>query len=144
LLELGADGFRFTPPFTWNDTERLHDELRAALRAFVLRLADSPGRPWAIAWCAGAGVVATSASALAAETANFGFFLQLLASEPALRARPGHVLLASSAGGVYGQSFACPISESTPPRRVRRTAARSWPRRSSCSPGPSANRRSAL
>jgi len=115
LLELGADGFRFTPPFTWNDTERLHDELRAALRAFVLRLADSPGRPWAIAWCAGAGVVATSASALAAETANFGFFLQLLASEPALRARPGHVLLASSAGGVYGQSFACPISESTPP-----------------------------
>src|SRR5450631_1921186 len=115
LLELGADGFCFAPPFNWNDTDRLHGELRAGLRAFLARLAQGPGRPWAIAWCAGAGVVATSAAALAAETANFDFFLQLLASEPALGAAPGYVLLASSAGGVYGASFACPISESTPP-----------------------------
>ncbi|HEY1533874.1 MAG TPA: NAD-dependent epimerase/dehydratase family protein [Polyangiaceae bacterium] len=114
LLELGADGFRAMPPFTWRDRERLHGELRAGLTAFVLRLAQTPGRPWAIAWCAGAGVVATSPADLETETANFGFFLQLLASEPALRRAPGYVLLASSAGGVYGASFACPISESTP------------------------------
>jgi UDP-glucose 4-epimerase len=115
LFELDGDGFAFTPPFTWDDTTRLRGELRTALSAFVTRLSHDPGRPWAIAWCAGAGVIATSAGALEAETANFGFFLELLASEPALRAARGHVLLASSAGGVYGSSFACPISESTPP-----------------------------
>jgi UDP-glucose 4-epimerase len=114
LLELGADGFCSSPRFTWGDNALLRQEFRAGLSAFAQRLAQAPGRPWAVAWCAGAGVVATSAAALAAETANFASFLELLAAEPALGVVPGHVLLASSAGGVYGASSACPITESTP------------------------------
>jgi UDP-glucose 4-epimerase len=115
LLELGANAFCPSLPFTWSDSARLRDELRVALSAFVRRLCERPCRPWAIAWCAGAGVVATSVAALEAETANFQLFLEILASERSLSSVPGHVLLASSAGGVHGGTFVAPITESTPP-----------------------------
>lgn len=118
LRELGADGWRPEQPFAWGDATRLGDQFRSAVRTFAARLASEPGRSWAIAWCAGAGVVGTSAAALDAETATFRQFLELLSLEPNLALEPGHFLLASSAGGVYGGSFVCPINEGTPPQPI--------------------------
>lgn len=70
----------------------------AALHDAVLRTAEAAGDDgWRLAWCAGAGVVATSEEALAAEVALFDAFADL----PVL---PDAFFLASSAGGVYGGS----------------------------------------
>lgn len=53
---------------------------------------------WRLAWCAGAGVVATDAGELTAEVALFRAFLV------EMRAVPDVLFLASSVGGVYGGS----------------------------------------
>jgi UDP-glucose 4-epimerase len=81
---------------------------RAALTAGVHRLAEAAGTgPWQVAWCAGAGVVATGAEAMAAERAAFLYALDALAARPSL-AGAGALFLASSAGGVYAGSPALP------------------------------------
>jgi UDP-glucose 4-epimerase len=116
--ELGALAWRPAAPFRWSDPSALSDDFRASVSAFAAAAAAEPARRWAIAWCAGAGVVATSAAALDAEVAAFGQFLQLLGNEASLMASPGAVVLASSAGGVYGGSDASPITESTPPAPI--------------------------
>ena len=113
--ELGPEAFRFARPFAWRDESQLHHDLREAVSAYAQHLAERPGRPWAIAWCAGAGVVATSPEALAAEARTFRFFLEALSGQVALSTVPGYVLLASSAGGVYAGSPVCPITETTAP-----------------------------
>ncbi len=61
------------------------------------------------AWCAGVGVVGTTAAALAAETASFEHLLLLLRKH--LSDVSGQILLASSAGGVYGDNPAQPLTE---------------------------------
>ncbi|MBB3044919.1 NAD-dependent epimerase/dehydratase family protein [Nocardioides soli] len=53
---------------------------------------------WRLAWCAGAGVVATPAAELAAEVRLFGAFVGTLTHPPA------SMFLASSAGGLYAGS----------------------------------------
>ena len=73
------------------------------------------GRPWAVAWCAGAGVVATGAEALAAEVRVFERVTGALTAS----VQPGEdgvVFLASSAGGLYAGSAPAPFDELTPPR----------------------------
>lgn len=116
--ELGADGWRFDAELHWADSPRLSRDFGAAVRAFGERLAAEPGRPWTIAWCAGAGVVATSAQALEAETRALQEFLGLVAADRELSARVGCVSLASSAGGVYAGCFVSPISEATAPQPI--------------------------
>lgn len=111
---IGDAAFRFAIPFAWDDRVSVREQMREAVRVFGQRSAAEPNRPWAIAWCAGAGVVATSAAALEAEVETFRYFLDLLGSDERLSAGQGNVLLASSAGGVYGASFDSPITESTP------------------------------
>ena len=115
LRELGPDTFRFGRRFVWQDDTRVRDDLREAVAAFAARLSEQPGRRWAISWCAGAGVVATSESALAAEVATFSEFLQILGGERPLAAVAGFVLLASSAGGIYAGSTVIPLTESSEP-----------------------------
>ncbi|MES1173870.1 MAG: NAD-dependent epimerase/dehydratase family protein [Myxococcales bacterium] len=115
LRELGADGFRNARPFTWTQRNVLRAELEATLAEFGARVAEQPGRPWAVAWCAGLSVVGTDAAQLASDTDIFQLLLELLAQEPKLRDSRGAVLLASSAGGVYAGCGASPIGEHTPP-----------------------------
>jgi UDP-glucose 4-epimerase len=45
-------------------------------------------------------------------------FLHLLGAESRLMSAPGYVVLASSAGGVYGGSVECPITEETLPQPI--------------------------
>ncbi len=115
---LGGMVWRPDRPFAWGDEARLASGLRDAVHAFATQVGSESARPWAVCWCAGAGVVSTSASALAAETRAFHLFLQLLGAEQRLLAVPGHVALASSAGGVYGGNTECPITEETLPQPI--------------------------
>jgi UDP-glucose 4-epimerase len=94
----------------WSDRQGT----RAALAAGVRRLEDAAdGGPWQLAWCAGAGVVATTAEAMDEERAALGRLLEEIADRPAM-ARQGSVFLASSAGGVYaGSTGRPPFTESS-------------------------------
>lgn len=101
-----------TTAVPWADEEASTEVLTAAVASFAERRA---GRPWAFAWCAGAGVVATPEEALQAEVRVFR------ATTGALRRglRPGEegvVFLASSAGGLYAGSDDPPFDEATEPR----------------------------
>lgn len=95
----------------WLEPERSLAELQAQANRFG-RAASEAGLPWAVLWCAGAGVVGTSAEALALETTHLARVLGVLGSAlPDLPA--GAVVLASSAGGVYGESPDMPLTESS-------------------------------
>ena len=117
LRALLEDAWQPRAGLSWGTTQ-LEQEFRDAVAAFGERMAAQPGRPWAVAWCAGAGVVGTSAAALEAETKAFQLFLSVLASDPTLRVTPGSIALASSAGGVHGGCFSSPITEATAPEPI--------------------------
>jgi len=84
-------------------------DLRRQVGEF-LRVAG--GRPWSVAWCAGAGVTGTSAIALQLELAALRETLDSLAGAP--RGSDGAFFFASSAGGVYAGVGAPPYDESSP------------------------------
>ena len=96
------------PKITWHDLPRTLFELAGHIERFSRDVAAGP-RSWAVLWCAGAGVVGTSAEALVAETACLERLLHLLREH--LADLPGQVLLASSAGGVYGDNPKQPLTE---------------------------------
>lgn len=89
------------------------DQLVAAATEFLSAAAHDS---WQVAWCAGAGVTASAAEALAAEAAMLDPVLSVLggAQAPA----NGGFFLASSAGGVYAGSRAAPFDEETPPAAI--------------------------
>jgi len=90
------------------------DRLAQAVNAFATAAGD---RPWQVAWCAGAGVPATPAEALAAEVTMFEILLDGLRTT--MRpASEGVVFLASSAGGVYAGSSMAPFDEFTTPHPI--------------------------
>lgn len=98
----------------WSDEPRAGAALVEGLRSFAeLRR----GRSWLIAWCAGAGVVATGEDALDAERRVFEAFVVALGDslEAEGDADAGVLFLASSAGGVYAGSSSPPFTESTAP-----------------------------
>ncbi len=101
-----------TTAVPWRDEAASIDALTSAAEDFATRRA---GRPWTLAWCAGAGVVATAEEALESEVRVFAATLH------ALRATltpedDGVVFLASSAGGLYAGSQAPPFDERSDPR----------------------------
>lgn len=89
---------------------------RVALRAGIVEaLAAAGGGPLDIAWCAGAGTVATTQDDLDREVAQFAAFLADLQAEVPAGADLAF-FLASSAGGLYAGSSAPPFDEHTEPR----------------------------
>ena len=101
-----------TSAVPWGD----EDASVGALTADVARFAAArSGRPWALAWCAGAGVVATPEDALAAEVRVFARTLAALAAPVGPDAGDGVVFLASSAGGLYAGSSPAPFDEASEP-----------------------------
>jgi len=104
----GAGYDVLTRDVPWHDPH----ESRRALRSGVTVLGKAAaGSPWAIAWCAGAGIVATPKDQLDAEVALFDSLLTELGE----LAPVGSVFLASSAGGVYaGSRAAPPYTEESP------------------------------
>ena len=103
-----------TTAVPWGDEEASV----AALAGGVERLtAPGPGRPWTLAWCAGAGVVATGEEALATEVRVFARTMATLTASVVRSdgAGDGVVFLASSAGGLYAGSTAPPFDEASVP-----------------------------
>jgi len=115
---LGGTSWRPERPIGWGDEGRLERDFREAIAAFATRTLSDGAGAWAVCWCAGAGVVGTSATALTAETNALHLFLRQLSAESRLMALPGYMVLASSAGGVYGGSLVCPITEATEPEPI--------------------------
>jgi UDP-glucose 4-epimerase len=106
---LGADRL-WVPlhPVRWSDPQRRNEDLRHAARQFF----DAVGEgSWQVAWCAGAGVVGTSADQLATEAEALREALDAIA---AFQRSYGTVFLASSAGAVYAGSPNPPFNEASP------------------------------
>jgi UDP-glucose 4-epimerase len=100
------------PPVPWRDP----GPARAALRQGIRDLLAKAGPDgWNVAWCAGAGVVATDADAVEAERETFRSFLADLAEHAGARS-PGALFFASSAGAVYAGSDGPPFTEETAAR----------------------------
>jgi UDP-glucose 4-epimerase len=109
-------GSTFTPSSRMPWGQASFDATMAqSVHDFAERVASTGASAWRVYWCAGAGVVGTSAAAFALETAAFRRFLERVADEPALRERRGLLLLASSAGGVHAGSRIQPITERADP-----------------------------
>jgi UDP-glucose 4-epimerase len=103
------------PKFSWNDGPQLSYQLDEAVRAFAQ--AVRAGRLyWIVLWSAGPGSVGTTEPALQAETRTWELFLELLGRHLVAGGDglPGHVFLASSAGGVFGNCPDQPITEASP------------------------------
>jgi len=96
-------------PIAWTQPTGGAPELGAQAAQF-LRAAGN--RPWSVAWCAGAGVMGTSARALDLELEALRDTLAALATAP--RGQDGSFFFASSAGGVYAGVGAPPYDESSP------------------------------
>ena len=105
-----------TSHFSWHDSERLAAELEDAVTAFAA-VARERASPWAVFWCAGKGVVSSTASTLQPELSAWTRLLELLG--PALaapsRAPSGAIFLASSAGAIYGDDRGDFLTEASPP-----------------------------
>jgi len=105
-------------PLAWDDRPLLGQQLASAARQFVERAAAC-GDGWVLFWCAGVGVMGTSADELARESAAWELLLSQLGraidETPGATERRGRVFLASSAGGVHAGSRERPITERTPP-----------------------------
>ena len=111
--ELAAAGHEvLTTTVPWDDEDESVRTLVTEVGRFEQLRA---GRPWALAWCAGAGVVATGEEALAAEVRVFERLTSALAAT-VTAGEDGVVFLASSAGGLYAGSTPAPFDERTSPR----------------------------
>jgi UDP-glucose 4-epimerase len=98
-------------PIAWSAPGAGATDLRHQAGQF---LRAARGRPWTVAWCAGAGVTGSSADALELELAALRETLDALGA--AARGRDGAFFFASSAGGVYAGVGAPPYDESSPVR----------------------------
>lgn len=102
----------------WHDAEASVAALTEAFSALVER-SRRTGRPWRLAWCAGAGVVATAQEVLDVEVSIFRATLERWAGVLDDGHPAGSMFLASSAGGVYAGSADPPFTEETPPCPLR-------------------------
>ena len=105
----GADLWRPSEAIAWSSTGAGSLELRQQALQF---LRAARGRPWSVAWCAGAGVTGTSTQALQLELVALQETLDGIAVAP--RGHEGAFFFASSAGGVYAGVGTPPYDESSP------------------------------
>lgn len=85
--------------FCWRDADKLQAQLAAAVQLFGLQMQTADR--WEIYWAAGVGTMGSHISALTPETNAFAVLLQSIDAQAQLKARPGALALASSAGAIY-------------------------------------------
>jgi UDP-glucose 4-epimerase len=96
-------------PVNWSSPSAGAADLRRQAGEFLGVVGE---RPWWVAWCAGAGVTASSALALQLELVALSETLDVLSAAP--RRSQGALFFASSAGGVYAGVDTPPYDESSP------------------------------
>jgi UDP-glucose 4-epimerase len=118
---LTGGGFRLfagAPSLPWSSPENLAAAFAAGTRG-LLGEAVAAGQPWAVLWCAGNAVVASPPGEIDADLAAFESFAAALeraqAEVPGASEAHGHVILASSAGGVWAGHRGGAITEATAP-----------------------------
>jgi len=106
-------------PLPWGDPERLARALRARTRRLLTEASAGTGG-WAVLWCGGTAVVASEPREVALDRETFAQFLagldEALDEHRTTTEQPGHILLASSAGGLWAGHAGAPITEATPVR----------------------------
>jgi UDP-glucose 4-epimerase len=103
--------------FAWSEPRTLKSQISTALEDFVP--AASRFGEWRIIWCAGAGVIGTSAAVLADETATLREFLvQLGVRLRSATLSRGSIFLSSSAGGVWAGNPQRPLTEASSPAPI--------------------------
>jgi len=107
----GAALHRVEERLAWGRNDLLAAQLDREVAAFA-RTAEKAQR-WLLVWAAGVGSMSSDAAHLIIESQALDLLLARLRAEPALQAMPGCLVLASSAGAVYGQSRAECISEAS-------------------------------
>jgi UDP-glucose 4-epimerase len=102
--------------FSWHDSVRLAAELEDAVAPFAAT-ARKQASGWGVFWCAGKGVVTSTATVLEPEWLAWIRLLELLGTALAARdyGRSGAIFLASSAGAVYSDDQADFLTENSPP-----------------------------
>jgi len=103
----------------WHDPTRLAGELNCAVAAFAAAVRERGGN-WALAWCAGTGVVTSPTAVFEPEWSAWVRLLDLLGRHLCGRSQNGQgaIFLASSAGGAFGGSPDRVLTEHTPPQPV--------------------------
>ena len=86
----------------WGRNELLALQWDREVAAFAKTSAGA-GR-WLLVWAAGVSSMSSDASILSVESRALDLLLERLMAEPVLRTTPGCLVLASSAGAIYGQS----------------------------------------
>lgn len=87
--------------FSWTKPDSIVGQFARAARAYALAAGDDP---WTVIWAAGTSTVGSDSISLERETAVFRSLLDVAAAEPGLAGRLGRIIVASSAGTVYGES----------------------------------------
>ncbi len=95
----------------WGHNASLAAQWDREVAAFA-RTAARAGR-WLLIWAAGISSMSTDEASLNLESRALDLLLERLTSEPVLRDTPGCLVLASSAGAIYGQSRDEFISEAS-------------------------------
>ncbi|MBF4578829.1 NAD-dependent epimerase/dehydratase family protein [Frigoribacterium sp. VKM Ac-2530] len=96
-----------TPRVRWGSPSDATSDLAEVARSLGARTA-----PWALFWCAGAGVNGMDRETADHEVGRFEEFLAEIRRAPS--AAPGVVFLASSAGGVFAGASGAPFGETSP------------------------------
>lgn len=102
----------FTTEVPWQDREAVPAALQQAAQDYRTSLG---GLAPTIVWAAGTAVIGSDVEAHATERAAFGSSLDALRTVFAPTVPTGHLLLVSSAGGVYAGSRDAPFDERTEP-----------------------------
>ncbi len=103
-------------PLSWSDPARSASGLEEEAERFADDV-RADGASWTVLWCAGAGGIGTPPARLDAETEALRRLLDALGRRSE-RLGPGKLVLASSAGGVYGDSSELPLTEDSPCRPI--------------------------
>jgi UDP-glucose 4-epimerase len=102
--------------FCWHDTAQLLAELENAVTLFAA-IARERANAWAVLWCAGKGVITSSAVTVEPEWMGWTKLLECLSRALGApeHAQPGALFLASSAGAVYSGDHGQLLTEDSPP-----------------------------
>lgn len=104
--------FSLQSPLPWGDYSAMQRQLTLAVEEFGARTREH--ERWGIYWAAGVGTMGADRAQMTGETHALLLLLSLLPACRALRARPGAMAYAGSAGAVWAASAADMVTENTP------------------------------
>jgi UDP-glucose 4-epimerase len=108
----GADLFKCTTPFAWNNPATLDAQYAKTMQQFFDSLGENG--QWQIIWAAGKSMMRSPEEQLNTETDALKHLLETLDTQLSKKDLPGSFGFASSAGAIYAQNTIGDINESTP------------------------------